>query len=403
MCSQLRRLGILAPKDMLVIDPAVFHGYYGYSTMIAGGYLGDSDEAVNKYARLLARPAREVFPKGVKILPTLAKTFFPEQNRLITESGDEIKYEYLVVSPGLRHNFEIIEGARKALADPECNVASIFDGLFGGRKMNRIRTKLNKGVAVFANAPLPAKCGGAPLKVCLLVEDYLRKSGKRKNVDVHFFNTTDLLFPVPYYGKILRPIVESRGIHLHLNQNLKSIDKEKGIATFVSTVGEKTETRIRFDSLHIAPHFQPLKHIRTSPFVDSNGFIMVNPATLQSKKYTNVLALGDGIDLNISKTASAITVQAPVVVHNLGQLLRGKKPNAIYNGYSVCPVFTGRDRMLFCETLFREPYHSYFMANSRPKWWFYFVSRYLMPWFYWMLIPHGLWYGKRFIFRPRFD
>jgi len=402
LSTQLLREKIVKPSELLVVDSTPYHSYHGFSTMIAGGYFGDTDKAVDRWNNLYHRPIKKAFPKEIKLLSSLAKTFMPEQKKFITESGDEITYEILVLSPGLRHNFDVIEGAKEALADPNSNVASMFDGLFGGRKMNRIRVGLKEGTAVFANTPQPAKCGGAPLKVCFLIEEYLQKKGIRDKVDVHFFNADKFLFPIPKYTVILDKLVKERNIITHYDMLLTKIDKERKIATFQSKADSKITQEIRYDSLHIAPHFAPLSAIKASPFVKENGYLDVDVKTLQHPKYKDVFCIGDAADIPTSKTAAAITVQTPIVVHNIKKVLNKETPNAIYDGYSVCPIFTGKDRMLFCETLFQVPYHSYLMPNNRPKWSYYFVSRYFMPAFYWWFVPRGIWHGKRFIFKPKY-
>jgi sulfide:quinone oxidoreductase len=402
LSTQLLREKIVKPSELLVVDSTPYHSYHGFSTMIAGGYFGETDKAVNRWSRFFHRPIKEVFKKEMKVLPSLAKTFIPEEKKFITENGDEIIYELLVLSPGLRHNFDLIEGAKEALADPNSNVASMFDGFFGGRKMNRIRVGIKEGTAVFANTPQPAKCGGAPLKICFLIEEYLKKKGIRDKVDVHFFNADKLLFPVPQYAAILDKLVKERNIITHYDMLITKIDKERRIATFQSKVDSNITQEIHYDALHIAPHFVPLSTIKASPFAKQNGYLDVDIHTLQHNKYKDVFCIGDGADIPTSKTAAAITAQTPVVVHNIKRLLNKETPNAKYNGYSVCPIFTGKKRMLFCETLFKEPYHSYLMPNNRPKWSYYFVSRYFMPLFYWWFVPRGIWHGKRFIFKPRY-
>jgi len=402
VCSQLIRLKYVKPNEILVIDPTKLHCYFGYSTMIAGGMLGDTTKEVNKYTKRYYRPVSQIMPKNVNMIYSLAKTFDPENNKLITENNDEIHYEYLVVSPGLRHNFEIIEGAKESLEDPQSKVASIFDGLMGGKKMNLLRANLTKGTAVFTNAPQPAKCGGAPLKVCFLIEEYLRKANLRKNVEMHFFNAGEMLFQIPKYAKILERLANEKGIIVHHNKLLSKIDKQTNTAWFKDAKDSTLkEEKINFDCLHIAPHFVPLTNIKSSPFVNNTGFLQALQ-TMQHPKYPNVFCLGDAVDFPVSRTAAAITCQAPVVVDNIGKMIRKEKPISKYDGYSVCPVFTAHNRMLFCEALYKEPFHSYFMANNRPKWFFAFVSRYFMPLFYWWFIPRGLWYGKRFIFKPKF-
>lgn len=402
VCTQLLREKIVKPSELVVIDSAPSHSYHGFSTMIAGGYFGNTDKAVNRWSRLFHRSIKEVFPKQVKLIPSLAKTFIPEEKKLVTESGDEVRYEVLVLSPGLKHNFDSIEGAKEALADPNSNVASMFDGFFGARKMNRMRVHLKEGVAVFANTPQPAKCGGAPLKVCFLVEEYLRKKGLRDKVEVQFYNADDLLFPIPKYAAILDRLVKERNIITHYDRLITKIDSKSRIATFQSRKDAKTTEQVHYDTLHIAPHFVPLSTIKASPFANSNGYLDVDLSTLQHTKYKDVFCIGDAADIPTSKTAAAVTVQAPVVVHNVKQVLSGKSPNAVYDGYSVCPIFTGNKRMLFCETLFQTPYHSYLMPNDRPKWSYYFISRYFMPTFYWWFLPRGMWHGKRLIFKPRY-
>eukprot|EP00977_Amphora_coffeiformis_P005196 scaffold1112_cov92-Amphora_coffeaeformis.AAC.32 len=46
---------------------------------------------------------------------------------------------------------------------------------------------------------------------------------------------------------------------------------------------------------------------------------------MQSTKYANVFGLGDCTSTPNSKTAAAITSQAPVVVHNVERLMAGKE------------------------------------------------------------------------------
>ena len=52
------------------------------------------------------------------------------------------------------------------------------------------------------------------------------------------------------------------------------------------------------------------------------GWVDVDMYTLQHKRYPNVFALGDCAALPTSKTAAAVTSQAPVLVHNMLQHMR---------------------------------------------------------------------------------
>lgn len=56
---------------------------------------------------------------------------------------------------------------------------------------------------------------------------------------------------------------------------------------------------------------------------------------------SNVWSLGDASSLPTSKTAAAITAQAPVLVRNLVDTMNGRTSlQAKYDGYTSCPVCT---------------------------------------------------------------
>lgn len=47
----------------------------------------------------------QVLPKNAHWIKERASQFFPEENRLVTASGEEIKYENLVVAMGLQLDY----------------------------------------------------------------------------------------------------------------------------------------------------------------------------------------------------------------------------------------------------------------------------------------------------------
>ncbi len=399
VCAQLLRGGAVRPREIVVMDGCRDHLYSGYATMVGAGFCGrDRDK---HQMRMMSRPIVEVFPDGVTIVPSMAAKIDPERNSVVTASGDEVTYETLVVAPGMPHDFDSLAGARAALDDPLSCVGSIYDGVEGPWKVNRIRESIRGGVVIFSNAIPPAKCAGAPLKVCFLFEDYLKKLGLRDKTEIHFYSSTGSVFSVPEYAAKLAEMAHKRGIIVHYNHALKGMDKDRKLAFFNdTTTGARVE--VKYDYMHFSSNFKAADYIKKSPLCDSHGLVTVDSKTLQHIKYKNIFSLGDGSNVPVSKTAASITVQAPVVVHNLVNVLNGKSPSAKYNGYSVCPVFTGDNRMLFTESLFGHPHHSYLTSNMRPKWLYYFLTRHFMPIFYWLLIPRGMWYGTRFILRPSF-
>jgi len=379
------------------------HSYYAYSTMISAGFCGNSREKILKHSNRFCRSTLEIFPKGINLIAQNASKISPENNLIETENGDKIHYEVLVASPGLQNNFSAIKNSVEALKDPKSKVCSVYDDFEGAIKACILRQQIQKGNIIFANALPPARCAGAPLKVCFLFEDYLRKTNKIKSCKIHYFCSVDSLFTVPEYSEILNKMTKQRNINVHFSKVLYEIDKNTGIAKFKDRQNPNKIEEVKFDFLHFSPQFKAFDYIKNSPLSNGqNGLITVNSETLNHTKFNNVFSLGDGSDVPANKTAAAITVQAPVIVYNIKNYLEKKPLGAKYNGYTVCPIFTGNHKMLFTESLFGYPYHSFWKDNMKPKWSFYLFNRYLMPRFYWKYIPQGKWYGSKFIFAPKF-
>lgn len=144
---------------------------------------------------------------------------------------------------------------------------------------------------------------------------------------------------VPKYSEILDALRIERNIHAEFSHNLLSVDPARRIATFSKADGSTVQTDYSF--LHVTPPMGPPTFIKQSPIADAAGWVNVNEHTLQHKNpdYSNIFALGDCSSLPTSKTAAAITAQAPVVAENVLRLMNtGKISNAAYDGYTSCPV-----------------------------------------------------------------
>ena len=79
---------------------------------------------------------------------------------------------------------------------------------------------------------------------------------------------------------------------------------------------------------------KPDQIISNAGLGDSQGFVDVDPHTLQHKKYSNVFAFGDVANLPTSKTFWAGFNQLHVVRNNLERQLNGLSLNAKYDGTS---------------------------------------------------------------------
>lgn len=60
------------------------------------------------------------------IIRDKVKLIKPEANTVITNKGEELTYDELVVATGLQLQYSKVEGLKEALDDPDSKVASIY-------------------------------------------------------------------------------------------------------------------------------------------------------------------------------------------------------------------------------------------------------------------------------------
>jgi eukaryotic sulfide quinone oxidoreductase len=176
--------------------------------------------------------------------------------------------------------------------------------------------------------------------------DRYRRTRRGDRIDVEFITGMPTMFSVPKYSEALNKLREQRAVGGLFSHNLTSIDPGRRVASFKNADGVTVEKE--YTLLHVTPPMGPPDFIKSSGLADAAGWVDVDQGTLQHKKFSNVFSLGDASSLPTSKTAAAITSQAPVLTHNLVSFLNtGTIGKAVYDGYTSCPVsilaFTSAD------------------------------------------------------------
>jgi len=212
------------------------------------------------------------------------------------------------------------------------------------------------------------------------------------------------MFSVKKYSDALDALRIQRGIDGYFSHNLESIDVGNRTANFKSADGSTVQ--VGYSLLHVTPPMGPLDVIATSPIADSVGWVEVNQETLQHVKYQNIFALGDCSSLPTSKTAAAITAQAPILTENLYSVLEtGKVTSAAYDGYTSCPLLTGYGELMLAEFKYglvpKESFSGLF-DQAKSQRFFYHLKKDLFPWAYWNFMVSGRWFGKSGLTRPTF-
>ena len=343
-----------SPKlDIAIIDPADVHYYQPGWTMVGAGIF-DASSTVRTLASVL--------PHGVHWIKSAVVAFEPERDAVILEACRVVKYQQLIVCPGLKLDWSGIEGLPETLGRNGVTSNYRFDlAPYTWELVQQLRG----GRALFTQPPMPIKCAGAPQKAMYLSADHWRRSGVLGAIDIQFCLAGPVLFGVADYVPALMAYVKAYGIGLQFGQTLVSVDGPARKATFSQANADGSKALIvkEFDLLHVVPPQKAPDFIRVSPLADAAGWVDVDPGTLRHKSFANVFALGDAGNTGNAKTAAAARKQAPVVAHNVLAARGQATGEAKYDGYGSCPLTVERGKIVLAEFLYGGK-----LAPSFPKW-----------------------------------
>ncbi|AEV36601.1 Sulfide:quinone oxidoreductase [Pseudovibrio sp. FO-BEG1] len=376
--------------DIAVIDPADIHYYQPGWTMVGGGVFKASQTA---------KTMGSLIPRGVHWLKSAVAAFEPQDNAVILDGCRVVKYDRLVVCPGLKLDWHKVEGLVSTLgkhgvtSNYRYDLAPYTWELVSGMK---------EGRAIFTQPPMPIKCAGAPQKALYLSGDYWRKQGVLKNIDIQFHNAGGVLFGVKEYVPALEKYIDLYGANLNFFNNLVAIDGPAKKAWFDVAKPDTPVERVEvdFDMIHVCPPQSAPDFIRVSPLADAAGWVDVDHITLRHKTYTNIWSLGDVMNAPNAKTAAAARMQAPIVAENLVADVEGKTSSAQYNGYGSCPLTVERGKIVLAEfgyggTLLPS-FPTWLLDGTKPTRAAWILKEQILPPVYWWAMLRG----KEWMIKP---
>jgi len=378
VASQLaQRIG---GRDIAIVEPSATHYYQPLWTLVGGGIFPREDSA---------REERDLIPDEVTWIRDAATSIDPEHRRVVTSDSGMLTYDFLVVAPGVVPQWTKIPGLAESVGKPGTGVVSNYSYETVTSTWDAIRS-FSGGTALFTEPVTPVKCGGAPQKIMYLAEEVFRANGVRDKSRVVFLNAKPTLFTAPYYIPALERVIKSRGMEVQLGQELLALRPDVHEAVF-RDVKSGTEQTMRFDMIHVTPPMGPPEFVRSSPLANGDGWIEVDKFSLQHVRHPEVFGLGDASNLPTSKTGAAIRKQAPVVVENLLALRAGQPLSARYDGYTSCPVVTGRGKLIMAEFNYaKEPVETFPADQRMERFSMYALKAYMLPRLYW----HGMLRGR---------
>ena len=369
--------------DIAIIDPADAHYYQPGWTLVGGGVFTPSETA---------RTMASVIPTDVSWIKAAVAAFEPESSQIILEGCRVVKYKTLVVCPGLKLDWQGIEGLNETLGRNGVTSNYRFD--LAPYTWDLVQ-KLKSGKALFTQPPMPIKCAGAPQKAMYLSADHWTRQGVLNNIDIQFCNSGAVLFGVSDYVPALMEYIKKYHIGLNFGETLVAIDGSAHKATFMKNQADGSKEKIvrEFDMIHVVPPQKAPDFVRVSPLADAAGWVDVDPYSLRHKSFTNVFALGDVANTTNAKTAAAARKQAPVVANNLLVTLGKLKGEAKYDGYGSCPLTVERGKIVLAEFTYggklAPSFPTWFINGTKPSVLAWYLKERLLPPIYWEAMLKG--------------
>ena len=226
---------------------------------------------------------------GVRVVRDLALAVDPQRRTVRLARGDALRYDRLVLSPGVDFLFERIEGLQDARAQ-----SRFLHAWKAGPQTVELRRRLEAlpdgGVFAISIPRAPFRCPPGPYERACQVAWYFRRAKPRSKVLILDGNedvqSKKALF-TQAWSELYRGIVEYRP-----NYVLTGVDADSGVARFETADDE------RVDLLNVIPPHGAGAIAHAAGAVTANGqWCEVDFRTFESIKVPGVHVLGDAIQI----------------------------------------------------------------------------------------------------------
>ncbi len=159
-----------------------------------------------------------------------------------------------------------------------------------------------------------------------------------------------------------------------------AVDSENG------TVEDFKGNQVHFDLLAIIPPHEGQDLLQNSPGVaDPVDWVPCDKNSLRHNKVDNIYVIGDTSAFPSGKTASGARRQARVLAQRMRDHIRGREPEAIYDGHTICPIYTRHGRAMFAEFNYNKSLSP--AKESYIKW---LIHIHMLRRLYWNFMLKGL-------------
>jgi len=329
-------------------------------------------------------PLRSLLKKNIEVVNAVVNEVIPAEQK-VKADDKEYHYDFLVIALGVDLAPEKIQGWEEGI--------HTFYTYEGAAKLNETLKNFSGGKVAIVISSMPYKCPGAPHEGAMLIEDFFTVKGLRKKIEISLFTPEPQPLPVagPELGGAVKNILNKKGIQFHPLMQLSSVDTKSKQIFF------NGKEPFEYDLLIVIPPHQSPAVIKKTDLANANGWIDVNPASLQTK-YENVFALGDITSIPLPgrwipdkpmmlpKAGVFSHLQADVVAKNIVKKINGVKADEKFCADGYCMLEAGEDLAGFAYgDFFGEPHPQVHLKKIGKKW---HIGKVLFE--KWWLSPFGL-------------
>jgi sulfide:quinone oxidoreductase len=262
-----------------------------------------------------------------------------EQSKLILDNGDEVNYDYLLITTGPRLAFEEVPGS-----GPEGFTQSVCTVDHAEKSYEDFKKLVEDPGPVVVGAVQFASCFGPAYEYASILDTALRKHKVRDQVPITFVTSE------PYVGHLgLGGVGDSNGLLEHefrnrhiswiTNAKVTKVEEGKMFVDEHDSNGEVTKQHeLEFKHSMMLPGFKGVDAVaNVEGLCNPRGFVMVDEHQ-RSTKYPNIYSAGVCIAIppveatpvptGAPKTGYMIESMVTAIVHNIKAELTGYTPDA---------------------------------------------------------------------------